>query len=195
MDSFIEELSQPKPSPGGGAACAHGALLALGLVEKIARLELQRLSSGIRSVPARSLSDVQDLKAIFLSLRQEDSRAYLALAETKASAADNSLLAEALEQAIECPVLMMKNGIRVLGLICRIGALCKRHLVSDLQVACECGLAVVRGASRIGVANILIMKDPVLRSNKLLEVAEILEDAQAAYQKSAELLDSRLLGK
>ncbi len=40
--SFLKELAQAKPDPGGGAAAAYGAGLALALLEKVVRLEANR---------------------------------------------------------------------------------------------------------------------------------------------------------
>ncbi|MEJ2366607.1 MAG: cyclodeaminase/cyclohydrolase family protein [Deltaproteobacteria bacterium] len=34
VDQFIDDLARPKPVPGGGAAAAHGACVALALLEK-----------------------------------------------------------------------------------------------------------------------------------------------------------------
>ena len=39
MDSFLQELAQARPDPGGGAAAAFGARLGLALLEKVVQLE------------------------------------------------------------------------------------------------------------------------------------------------------------
>ncbi|MBI5247919.1 MAG: cyclodeaminase/cyclohydrolase family protein [Desulfomonile tiedjei] len=189
-DSFIEELSQPKPNPGGGAASAHGALLALGIVEKIVRLELRRDFAAGLSPSTQLLDAVMELKTRLSSLREEDSRAYLRLAEARALDPDVSQVAEALNQAIECPKLMMQCGCKILILITEIGASCKRHLVSDLQVSAELASAAVRGAFHIATANTRFVKDAASRADRLRQLAAISRDAETRFRNAQDILNS-----
>ncbi len=43
---FLTELAQPRPDPGGGAAAAYSARVALGLITKLAKLEHKRARPG-----------------------------------------------------------------------------------------------------------------------------------------------------
>ena len=79
MDSFLQELAQPRPDPGGGAAAAYGARLGLALLEKVVLLEGRR-----RRPPAgasaftweQALARLRRLSAVFSELQEADVQAY-----------------------------------------------------------------------------------------------------------------------
>lgn len=194
-DSFLEELSEPRPNPGGGSASAHGALLALCIAEKVARLELARHAEGKGTRPERSLAAVADLKARLLSLREEDTQAYLKLAADRASDVKDSEFAEALVQAINCPLMIVRVSVRVLACVAEVGDYCRKHLISDLQVALEFSFAAIRGAFHIARANAKLTPDSAPRKKRLGLLPPIEKDAERAYRYASELLKSRTTGK
>lgn len=194
-DAFLDELSEPKPNPGGGAASAHGALLALCIVEKVARLELGRHSQGKGASSTSSVAAIEDLKAQLLSLREQDTQAYLRLAKAIASSAKDSQFAAALAQAINCPMMIVRVGLRILACVSEIGGSCKKHLLSDLQVALEFSFAAMRGALHIARANMSLITDSPFRKNELEQLQAVREEAESAFRDCADLLNSRSLGK
>jgi formiminotetrahydrofolate cyclodeaminase len=194
-DPFLEELSEPKPNPGGGSASAHGALLALCIAEKVARLELGRHSQGKGASSGPSLAVIEDLKARLLSLREQDSQAYLRLVEARASDDGDPQFAEALTQAINCPMMIVKVGLRILACVSEIGASCKKHLLSDLQVALEFSFAAMRGAFHIARANVKLTPNSAMRKKRLKRLTALQKEAERAFRYSSDLLNSYAVEK
>ena len=85
--SFLDELAQARPDPGGGAAAAYGAALGLALLEKVVRLEAKRPQAGNPGGPPweKTLGQVGQLAAALDRLRQEDVQAYLNLTRARAA--------------------------------------------------------------------------------------------------------------
>jgi formiminotetrahydrofolate cyclodeaminase len=191
MDSsestFLHALAQARPDPGGGAAAAHGAALALALLEKVVRLEQERLNphfpwDGL-------LRRVRQVAAAQLRLQKEDIQAYSNLTQARASG-DPEKLAAALEEAMGCPLRIMQQAQEGLALISQGGARCKKHLLSDLLVACELLGAAFRGAHHIARANLLLMCQISRRAVWAEDLALTLRAAEAMLQQvSADLVE------
>ncbi len=159
MDSaFLTALSQARPDPGGGAAAAHSAALALALIEKVVRLEHRRqVFRKASESPWDDLLDrVQKVAAALLRLQQEDVRAYFQLTRARTQG-DPGALAAALEEAVACPLRIMQQAQEGLALTAQAGAGCALHLVADVLVACELLGAAFRGAHHIARANLPFM--------------------------------------
>ena len=63
--SFLEQLAQPRPDPGGGAAAAYGGMLALALLAKVVQLEAQRPSNqGNRQDWEEKLEEIKQLRRL-----------------------------------------------------------------------------------------------------------------------------------
>ena len=159
MDSaFLEALAQARPDPGGGAAAAHSAALGAALLAKVVQLELQR--QGPLRKPGFSWRDllarVRQVSAALLQLQEEDVRAYFKLAQARTSR-DPRELAEALEEAVACPLRIMQQAQEGLALMALAGAGCALHLASDLLVGGELLGAAFRGAHHIARANLPLM--------------------------------------
>ena len=89
-------------------------------------------------------------------MQAEDVEAYFQLTRARAQG-DPDALAAALEEAVACPLRIMQQAQEGLGLLCRGGARCRPHLISDLLVACELLGAAFRGAHHIARANLPLM--------------------------------------
>jgi formiminotetrahydrofolate cyclodeaminase len=191
MDSaFLHALAQARPDPGGGAAAAHGAALGLALLEKVVRLEQQRQGVDRRGFPWDDLlKRVRQVAEALLRLQEEDIQAYFNFVAARGSR-DLDKLAEALEEALGCPLRIMQQAQAGLLLISQGGARCKMHLVADLLVACELLGAAFRGAHHIAWANLLLMQQSSRRVVWTEDLTHTLEAAEAGLQKvSAELVE------
>jgi formiminotetrahydrofolate cyclodeaminase len=187
MDSaFLKALARPRPDPGGGAAAAHSAALGLALLEKVVRLEHQRLRPAPRARLDWDdlLARAQAASAALRRLQAEDVQAYSRLARARA-ADDPEALAAALEEAVACPLRIMQQAQDGLALMSQVGASCALHLISDLLVACELLGAAFRGAHHIARANLPLMRQDF----KLTVWAEELTLTVSAIE--AELLQVR----
>ncbi|MHC1744721.1 MAG: cyclodeaminase/cyclohydrolase family protein [Syntrophobacteraceae bacterium] len=166
-DTFLEALRRPQPDPGGGSAAAHGALLGLAILEKILYLERGRHASDLEAHRSwnAALLQLETLNGIFLELRERDVRAYHGLAgEIAKRERDLQSLAAALDEAIACPFEIMRRALAALDLANQAGTGCRRHLVADVQVACELIGAALFGALHIASANVPLIGDETHRN-------------------------------
>jgi formiminotetrahydrofolate cyclodeaminase len=171
MDPFLQKLARPRPDPGGGAAAAYGANLGLALLEKVVRLEGRRRpqpqgEAGL--VWGKALTRLQRLVQSLARLREEDVRAYLDLTAARASG-DATRLAAAVAEAVDCPRRIAQQSREALQLLAWAGERCRKHLVSDLLVACEFLRAALRGALHIACANLPLL--PAGESRRALAAA------------------------
>jgi formiminotetrahydrofolate cyclodeaminase len=181
MDSFLEELAQPRPNPGGGAAAAYGARLGLALLEKVVQLEAnRRLKPPSESFLTweEALSRVRQLAADLGKLQEDDVEAYSQLATARASGGD---LATAVHRALEPPRQIVRQTGEALELLALAGGRCQLHLVSDLLVAGEFLGAALAGAYHIVCANLRLITPEETRKALKLEFCQ-------DYQKGENLL-------
>jgi len=188
-DDFLDNLSQPRPDPGGGAAAAHGGLVALALMEKVARLEAGRRNRAEqRELWVDLLAQVRALRDELAFLRERDTTAYLQLAEARRSEPQGQDLARALSEAIHCPLMMMKAVLQAAEQLSLMGTHCSSHLLADLQVAAEFLTATLRGAYHIAMANVDPAADYASGLHDAEEVTELLGAAKKRFQEVRERL-------
>ena len=125
VDPFIDDLAKPKPVPGGGAAAAHGACVALALLEKIVKVELQRCRDSSEAEWQDLLQEVKKSAATLSHLREEDGRAYVRFAQARTFGRAKTEVLMALQQAIECPIRIMEEASQTLDQVVRAGKRCK----------------------------------------------------------------------
>ncbi len=191
--TFIEDLAEPRPDPGGGAAAAYGASLGLALLRKIAQLEFLRGREESEEVFWRSLLDEIDRQAgELIELREEDVRAYEGFVTARADTAHPEALLHAIERTVRCPIRIIEKTSGALGRIAETGSRCKKHLVSDLQVACELMGAAINGAFHIAVADLALVKDIRRREELREEIRAAHARARAEYARVGSALVERI---
>ncbi len=171
--SFLQELARPQPDPGGGAAAAFGARVALALMEKVVRLEYQRPRNREESGAfwEAAWQEVQKIAQVLADLQDGDVQAYFQLTRAL-TAGDPEGLRNAVLQAVRCPGKIMVQARRGLDLLSSVGPKCRSHLISDLQVACE-----LLGGALLGVYNIARANLPLLQDDRQRRIEEqVLED-------------------
>ena len=180
MDSFLQELAQARPDPGGGAATAFGARLGLALLEKVMKLEggrqPKRATESALNWEKAELR-LRDLSESLEKLQAEDVRAYSQLVAARASGED---LTAAVRQAVQPLGEIVKRACEGLELLAWTGGHCKAHLVSDLLVACEFLGAALMGAYHITCANLRLTATVAHRQGLRREFCQ-------AYQKGEDL--------
>ncbi|MDI6852000.1 MAG: cyclodeaminase/cyclohydrolase family protein [Deltaproteobacteria bacterium] len=190
-ESFLTELARPQPNPGGGAAAAYGAGVALALLTKVVKLELgrSRHSDSDKSFWEERLSQVRRLEEDLKQLRDADVRAYMNLARARRK--EGWSLAEALEEAIDCPRRIMAAALQGLREVVAAGEKCRSHLIADLHVAGEFLGAALRGAHYIAAANLPLLALGELRREHAARLKELLEQADLTLREVRKLLSDR----
>jgi len=195
MDSFLQELAQARPNPGGGAAAAYGANLGLALLEKVVRLESQR-----RPKPAgealrtwgEALARLRRLAENLEKLQAEDVQAYFNLVAARASG-DGARLATGVREAVDCPRRIMEQAAEALKLLAWAGERCRQHLVSDLLVAGEFLGAALRGAYHIASANLPLVADEADRQTLVRQLGQACREGEDLYQRVKVGLMARMM--
>lgn len=178
--SFLQELARARPDPGGGAAAAYGAVLALALVEKVLLLELGRSQPMTRRrFWEELLSRVRHLSGRLAQLQGEDVRAYAQLSRARV-AGEAEALPAALKEAVSCPGRIIQQVHQALKLLSQVAGHCRKHLVADLLVACEFLGAALQGAHHIASANLPLVGDPEQRQ---ILARELARDAKPAWER------------
>jgi formiminotetrahydrofolate cyclodeaminase len=193
MNTFLQELAQARPNPGGGAAAAYGAKLGLALLEKVLRLE-----GGRRQEPAaeahltwgEALAELRRLAESLEKLQGEDVQAYFNLVAARTSG-DAVRLAAAVREAVACPRRIMEHEARSLELLIWAGERCKKHLVSDLLVAGEFLGAALRGAYHIAGANLPLVTRKAGRQTLALELGQAYREGEDLYHMVKAVLVAR----
>lgn len=190
-DSFLAALAAPKPIPGGAGAAAHGACVGLALLEKIVLVELNRGQVTSESLWSDLLDELKESSATLLRLRDEDGNAYMRFARAKTFGKSDEEILEALKQAVESPMAVMKEAKRNLDLVGRTGKHCKGHLLSDLLVVCELLRAAINGTHRITQANLGLMSDASLRNSYLNQLSKLHEESRKLFRSVEEVIVER----
>jgi formiminotetrahydrofolate cyclodeaminase len=189
--SFISRLAQPHPVPGGGGAAAHSACIALGLVEKIIRLELRRAEN----LPETALDwtylldRTKALAEKVTWLRDEDGKAYTCLAEAKASG--DKAWGHALLYATDCPIWIIEAAGDALGPVLETGKRCSRRLLSDLLAACEILNGAGNAVYHIASANIKRMPDESGRKEYSGKLEDRISVLHRKFIETTRFLNSR----
>ena len=181
VDPFIDDLAKPKPVPGGGAAAAHGACVALALLEKIVKVELLRCRDSSEAEWKELLQEVKKSSATLSHLREEDGRAYVRFAQARTFDKGKTEVLMALEQAIECPIRIMEEASKTLEQVARAGKRCKCHLLSDLLVVCELLRAAITGTYRIAQANLSLLEEYPRRRKYQHTLEQLLSGGRELY--------------
>jgi formiminotetrahydrofolate cyclodeaminase len=193
QDSFLDDLRRPRPDPGGGAAAAHAALMGMALGEKIILLERNR-SPGKESYDCpweRLGREGNRLTAHFMGLRNEDVQAYHALAVALRAKEDPIPVQHALDDAIRCPLKIMRASREALMLVGEIGRCCRSFLVADVLVACELLGAALLAAHHIGSANIPLSEETAFREKWSFELSHELDLGKATLTEVRARLEVR----
>jgi methenyltetrahydrofolate cyclohydrolase len=186
---FLTELAQARPDPGGGAAAAYGARVALALLMKVVLLELARPQP--REAESRGwgelLARLQEAGDALLRLQQEDVQAYFGLTRAR-TAGEAAGLAAAVGVAVETPRRILQQAGGVLELLAQAASGCKKHLVSDLLVACELLGGSFRGAYHIARANLPLVPEASGREALAAQLTQTLHAAEAHYEQARNAL-------
>jgi formiminotetrahydrofolate cyclodeaminase len=192
-ESFLLALERSTPVPGGGSTAAYAATVGLALLEKIVRLESERPHPAPeeRNDWEALLGRVRRSAEIFRRLRDEDSEAYVRLAEARRSK-DERAIQRAWEQAIACPVEIMEEAHKALLLAREAGEGCKGHLIADVLVVLQLLRAACRGAYHIATANLAMAARLPAWEGNLNTPVEIYRQGEGVFVEAEEAILARL---
>lgn len=192
-DSFLEALKKPRPDPGGGAAAAHGALMALCLLEKVAGLEKNRSqpASDARQRWEETLQEIHRAAQNIERLRSSDVEAYRILARTLKEEVRQSIRDDAAEAASRVPLAVMEAAAKVLETAAGVGRRCAFHLTADVAVAAELLGSAVQSAFWIALWNADLVKNPHQRGRLMGVLSEVRAAGEERLRTVREELEKR----
>lgn len=182
--AFIDALASKDPTPGGGGASAYCGALASALSSMVGNLTVgKKKYAAVEADVIVSLEKLAALRERLLELIDEDAEAFAPLARAyglpkatpEEQAAKNAALQEALVDACEVPLEIMRACAEVIEITEFMAAEGSRLAVSDAGVAVAFAKAALVGASFNVYINVASMDDA---------------DRAAAYRAEAdELID------
>jgi formiminotetrahydrofolate cyclodeaminase len=177
--TFLSELREPKPGPGGGSTAALASIVALALVEKICLLELLRAEQARSKDLEGKLREIVALAETFRELAAKDVAAYDSLSSGIKTGKHWPENRGAVLESIDCPRDMILSAIQVLDLIRVLGLNCSQSLIPDLLVALEIISGSARAAFHIAVSNTALIEESKTKKSRITELESFAEDVES----------------
>ncbi len=168
MDTFLDEVARPTPTPGGGAVAAQVAALGAALVEMAVGLGHRRRPDARAEA---LLARVRDLRAELVRLREADAGAFAAVLAAMALPRDSDALRaqrraaldRALVEAAQVPLDVVARTRELEAEVRAADPLALPSARSDLEVAAILLQAAARSAMVNVDVNLAAISDPELR--------------------------------
>ena len=168
LESYIEALASPEPTPGGGSAATVAAAMGAALLAMVGRLTMANPKFAAVHDDAERIAEHADtLRLDFLDARVRDEHAYRAVIAAQAlpkataeqQAERTARIQFALSEAAEAPLAVTELVANAMGVAADAAALENAPLMSDV----ECAVRFLRAAFDASVANVAVnhryMKD------------------------------------
>ena len=198
LRAFSDDLASDAPVPGGGSAAAYAAALGAGLAAMVARIAVKKApdDTALRDY----IAEVENLRADFLRLVDDDSAAYARVADAmklpKATAEEKKSRSERLQTALlaasRVPLEVAKTSRRLLDACDRGLAKAPSAAVSDLGVGALMAEAALRGAAMNVMINLASLKDHGQVKALSEDLDRALEGADGQRKKITDFVESRI---
>jgi methenyltetrahydrofolate cyclohydrolase len=198
LDAFLERLSSPAPTPGGGSASALAGATAAALLHMVLALTGGRPGDPDDDALAALRGEAAGWQSELLELVQLDAAAYDAvvtarrLPRTTEREAESRRVqvASATREATRIPLEIVRRAARVLELAERVAAIGNRNAISDVGVAALLAAAAIRGAALNVRINLPYLPgDEPLRDEAAVELDRVLppvEEREGAIRSAIE---------
>lgn len=198
LRAFSDDLASDAPVPGGGSAAAYAAALGAGLAAMVARIAVKKApdDTGLRDY----IAEVDDLRADFLRLVDDDSAAYARVADAmklpKATDEEKKARSERLQTALlgasRVPLEVAKTSRRLLDACDRGLEKAPSAAISDLGVGALMAEAALRGAAMNVMINLASLKDHEQVKALSEDLDRALDGADAERKKITDFVESRI---
>jgi formiminotetrahydrofolate cyclodeaminase len=190
---FLDALSAPNPTPGGGTASAIAAAIGTALLMMVAGLARSRTNAEAeKTALAEAGSSLVGVRDRLTRLADTDAEAFdqvmtayrLPKATDEEKAVRKTAIQDALRVASTAPLDVVRATREAIALARPVAANGNRSAVSDVRVALELLEASAAGAAANVEINIISLDDESFRQAAAAEIVEltnaITEDAAAA---------------
>ncbi|WP_127355843.1 cyclodeaminase/cyclohydrolase family protein [Actinacidiphila soli] len=154
VETFLAQLADRVPAPGGGASAALHAAQAAALVAMVARYSNSaKFAAHTEEITAITRS-ADRLRENALGLAEEDARAFTAVTQAyglpkgtpEEAAARSRAIADALVNAARVPAIVIGVAEQIVGLTEQLLPIGNRNVISDIAAAAEAARAAATTA-------------------------------------------------
>jgi glutamate formiminotransferase/formiminotetrahydrofolate cyclodeaminase len=198
LRAFSDDLASDAPVPGGGSAAAYAAALGAGLAAMVARIAAKKAPDD--AALADYIAEMENLRADFLRLVDDDSAAFARVAEAmklpKGTDDEKKSRSERLQTSLlaasRVPLEVAKTSRRLLDACDRGLAKAPSAAVSDLGVGALMAEAALRGAAMNVMINLASLKDHGQVKALSEDLDRALDGAEAQRKKITDFVESRI---
>src|SRR5256712_2937321 len=197
LRAFSEDLASSAAVPGGGSAAAYAGVMGASLAGMVGRISARKDESGqLRAF----VDEVDNLRADFLRLVDDDSAAYARVAEAmrlprktddEKRARDERMQA-ALLAAARVPLEVAKTSRRLLDACERCVTSATPSTVSDIGVGALMAEAALRGAAMNVMINLASLKDAAQVKALSEDLDRALEGTDDQRKRITDFVESRI---
>ena len=195
LRAFGDELASDAPVPGGGSAAAYAGAMGAALAAMVLRLAAKKDEQL-----GPFIAELDDLRADFMSLVDQDSAAYARVAEAlklpRASDQQKQTRQERLQASLlaasRVPLAIAKASRRLLDACERGMASASPMTASDIGVGALMAEAALRGAGLNVMINLASVKDPVPVKTLSEELDHALDGSDEQRRRILNFVESRI---
>jgi glutamate formiminotransferase / formiminotetrahydrofolate cyclodeaminase len=197
LRAFTDDLSSDAPVPGGGSAAAYAGALGAALAAMVARIAARKSDDGWFT---DYVAEMENLRADFLRLVDDDSAAYGGVAEAmklpKSTDDEKRERTERIQSALlaasRVPLEVAKTSRRLLDACERGIAKATPATASDIGVGALMAEAALRGASLNVMINLASVKDPAQVKALSEDLDRALDGAEAQRKRITDFVETRI---
>ena len=193
LDSFVNEVAQNSPAPGGGSVSALLGSLSASLCSMVAALTFDKKEFFDSKAEMSHIGEKsQKIKDELLSLIDRDTDAFNAiitanrLPSTSPKEKENKEIAldEAIKLAIDVPYEIVSCCYKMLSFCADLTKNSSPNSISDVGVAVESAYAGLRGASMNVQINLNDIDDEKYKSVILKDLKSLSQESKKLYEKT-----------
>jgi len=197
LRAFSDDLASDAPVPGGGSAAAYAGVMGAALAAMVARIAAKKNDEeSLREY----ISEVDNLRADFIRLVDDDSAAYARVAEAmkmpRASDDEKKVRTERVQAALlaasRVPLEVAKTSRRLLDACERGIDKAPPAAVSDVGVGALMAEAALRGAAMNVMINLSSLKDRAQVKALSEDLDRAVEGAEAQRKRITDFVESRI---
>ena len=195
--AFSDDLASDRPVPGGGSAAAYAGAMGAALAAMVGRISARKdESEQLRAF----VDEMDNLRADFLRLVDDDSAAYARVAEAmklprktdEEKSARTERMQAALLAAARVPLDIAKTSRRLLDACERGTATATPATVSDIGVGALMGEAALRGAALNVMINLASVKDAAQVKALSEDLDRALDGTDEQRKRIMDFVESRI---
>jgi formiminotetrahydrofolate cyclodeaminase len=201
IELFLDDLASRNPTPSGGSAAAVMGAMGAALVSMVCNLTIGRtqyrdFEEELKSV----LTKAEELRRDLIKMVEEDMQAFDAVMRAyrmpRLTKDETATRAQVIQTALKTATLVPMRCCRACGEVIILGRVVgdkgNRNVVSDAGVATVAAYAALRSAALNVFTNAKVITDRIFAEKQLVELEQLLSEADTATEASYELVKKKL---